>query len=176
MEYLTTANVLTWVFLTLAFFLMFVSYWIASAALFPRHTERCSQAFSRPVVATLLGLFAGGVPLGLGIAGTNLLPPALKWIGIFVFAAPIFLGLVGSAGLAWRIGSGMHSEFDGTQPWRRVLRGGTVLALTFLLPVLGQLLIPLILAAGVGASVLAAFRQERAPATPPAIPSTNTLS
>jgi hypothetical protein len=49
-----------------------------------------------------------------------------------------------------------------------VLRGGTALALTFLLPVLGQLvLIPLILASGVGASVLSAF--SRKPPTPPAL-------
>ena len=43
----------------------------------------------------------------------------------------VLSGLVGSAGLAAQIGTGLASPADQTQSWRRVLRGGIVLGLTF---------------------------------------------
>ncbi|MFN0125596.1 MAG: hypothetical protein ACKV19_02790 [Verrucomicrobiales bacterium] len=153
MEYITTANVLVWVFIALGFFLMFVSYWLAAAALFPRHVDRCSEQFARPIRVTLLGLLLTVVPSAAGIAVLNVAPAALKWIGLLMVAVPLLAGLIGSAGLARRIGLGLPSPQDVTQPWRAVLRGGIVLALTFLLPILGQiLLIPGVLAAGTGAA------------------------
>jgi hypothetical protein len=53
MEYLTTANVLLWVFLTLAFYLVFLSHWLVAASLFPDYVEHCETRYSRPVVTTL---------------------------------------------------------------------------------------------------------------------------
>lgn len=166
MEYITTANVLLWLLLTAGFFLMFVSYWLAAAALFPRHVARCSEHFGRPVAIALVGALVVTVPIFAGVLIMNAAPVALKWIGFTLVAAPVILSLVGSAGLAWRIGSGLAAPEDAAQPWRRVLRGGSVLALTFLLPILGQLLvIPLILAAGAGASVFSWFGQRRSEET-----------
>lgn len=154
MEYITTANVLVWLFIALGFFLMFVSYWLAAAALFPRHVDRCSAQFARPMLVTLLGLLLTVVPIGAGITVMNVAPAALKWIGLLLVAIPLLAGLIGSAGLARRIGVGLPTPQDATQPWRAVLRGGIVLSLTFLLPILGQiLLIPGVLAAGTGAAV-----------------------
>jgi hypothetical protein len=158
MEYITTANVLAWVFFSLGLLVMFVSYWLASAALFPRQVERCERQFGRPVVTTLAGLLVFAVPLVAGIALAQALPAALKWIGILLAAMPVMLGLVGSAGLARRIGVGLPSALDATQPWRAVLRGGVVLSLTFLLPILGQFVVmPLVLAAGSAATVFSWF-------------------
>jgi prepilin signal peptidase PulO-like enzyme (type II secretory pathway) len=153
MEYITTANVLVWLFIALGFFLMFVSYWLAAAALFPRHIDRCSDQFASPLLITLLGLLLTVVPIAAGITVLNVAPAALKWIGLLMVAVPLLAGLIGSAGLARRIGVGLPSPRDVAQPWRAVLRGGIVLALTFLLPILGQiLLIPAVLAAGTGAA------------------------
>jgi len=163
MEYITTANVLVWLFIALGFFLMFVSYWLAAAALFPDHVARCSSHFSRPIRTTLIGLLVFVVPISIGIAVLNAAPASLKWVGLLLVAAPILAGLVGSAGLARRIGVGLPTPEDGVQPWRAVLRGGIVLALTFLLPILGQLLlIPLVLAAGTGAAVFSWWGERRA--------------
>lgn len=161
MEYVTTANVLVWLFIALGFFLMFVSYWLAAAALFPAHVTRCSAQFGRPVLTTLTGLLLAVVPISGGMAVLNAAPAAVKWIGLFLVGVPLLAGLVGSAGLARRIGVGLPAPHDDTQPWRAVLRGGVVLALTFLLPVLGQiLLIPLVLASGAGAAFFS-WRGER---------------
>lgn len=163
MEYITTANVLVWLFIALGFFLMFVSYWLAAAALFGEHVARCSDHFSRPVRTTLVGLLVFVIPTAVGIAVLNAAPASLKWVGLLMVAAPILAGLVGSAGLARRIGVGLPTPEDAAQPWRAVLRGGSVLALTFLLPILGQLLlIPLVLAAGTGAAVFSWWSERRA--------------
>lgn len=175
MDYITTANVLLWVFLTLGFFLVFLSHWLVAVSLFPDYVEKCAAQYRRPITVILLGLLAMFVPVALGTVLLKVLPPALKWIGLLAIFAPILGGLLGTAGLALRIGQGMPAPGDETQPWKRVLRGGTALALTFLLPILGQLLaIPLVLASGLGASLLtwSARRKSRAQPQPPALPQT----
>jgi hypothetical protein len=164
MDYLTTANVLLWLFLTVAFYFVFLSHWLVACSLFPTYVVNCQEQYRRPFVTTLVGLLFTVIPIAIGLAITNAAPPALKWIGILITAVPILAGLLGTAGLARRVGCGMPAPVDESQPWRRVLRGGTALALTFLLPVLGQLVvIPLVLASGVGASVLGWLARKRKP-------------
>jgi hypothetical protein len=170
MDYLTTANVLLWVFLTVAFYFVFLSHWLVAVSLFPTYVVKCQDQYSRPLVTTLVGLLFTVIPIAVGLTIAHVAPPALKWIGILITTVPILAGLLGTAGLARRVGCGMPAPVDDAQPWRRVLRGGTALALTFLLPLLGQLIvIPLVLASGVGASVLTWF--ARKPAAPPPVES-----
>ncbi len=167
MDYLTTANVLLWVFLTVALYFVFLSHWLVASSLFPDYVVRCQSQYSRPVVTTLVGLLFTVVPIVVGLTLANIAPPILKWVGVVIVAVPIIAGLLGTAGLARRVGCGMPSPVDDGQPWRRVLRGGSALALTFLLPLLGQLIvIPLVLASGVGASVLT-WVNRKPVATPP---------
>ncbi len=171
MDYITTANVLLWLFLTIALYLVFLSHWLVSISLFPSYVAICSEKYAKPVTVTLIGLLALFVPIAIGSALLNALPPALKWIGIIIIGVPILIGLFGTAGLALRIGKGMPSPQDENQPWKRVLRGGTALAFTFLLPILGQLVaIPLVLASGLGASVLSWISMRKKPGSPPALP------
>lgn len=169
MDYITTANVLLWLFLTAGFFLVFLSHWLVAVSLFPDYVEKCAAQYRRPVTVVLLGLLAMTVPVFIGVALLKVLPPFLKWIGLLTVFAPILGGLLGTAGLALRIGRGLPSTGDEQQPWKRVLRGGTTLALTFLLPILGQILaIPLTLASGLGASLLtwAARKKKDQPGVP----------
>ena len=54
------------------------------------------------------------------------------------------------------VGRGLLHADDTRSPWRRSLRGGVVLALTFLLPVIGWFVIlPWVLLSGCGATILA---------------------
>lgn len=169
------ADVLKILLLVLGTLIVFVSYWLAAAALFPRVVERSKQTYDRrPVRATLIGALVSTPFLLLGLALLGGAPaPGLKLLGVVLLAVPALLGLLGSAGLGERIGAGLPSSGDAQHPWRRVLRGGTVLSLTFLLPVVGWLgVLPWTLVSGVGAAVLA-FRGNRpatvsAPATPAA--------
>ena len=69
-----------------------------------------------------------GAPRGLLARPVSVEAQALLWRQA---GGVILGGLVGSAGLAQRIGAGLPSPADLTQPWRRVLRGGIVLVPAF---------------------------------------------
>jgi hypothetical protein len=99
------------------------------------------------------------VSIGIG----KVAHPLAKMVGVAVISVPLLYGLVGSAGLALRIGASMNSSLDATQPWRRVLRGSVVLSLTFLLPVVGWFIVmPWTLVSGLGAAVSAMFQKQPA--------------
>ena len=70
-----------------------------------------------------------------------------------------------------RIGAGLPSPLDEQQPWRRVLRGGILLALTFLLPFVGWFVLPIwALVSGFGAFLLSVRERKPSPdAAPPVI-------
>src|SRR5207237_6834309 len=120
------------VFIILGILIIYVSYWLLSQALFPRLVENASRQYSRPFRVTFLGLAVAILPVILGISLSKTPNPILKFIGITLIVVPGLLGLAGSAGLTLRIGLGLPSPTDELQPWRRLLRGGVVLALFFL--------------------------------------------
>ncbi|NJN05879.1 MAG: DUF4175 domain-containing protein [Rhodobacteraceae bacterium] len=151
------ADVLMWALLIVGTMLMFNAYWLASQALFPNAVRRAGGAYSRPVAITLLGIITAGPVVGIAIAMLQAKNPGIKLVGGIVLGIPLVLGFAGSAGLAWRVGSGLRGANDDSQPWRAVLRGGPILMLTCLLPVLGWfILLPWLWVSGVGALVLGA--------------------
>lgn len=160
------ADLLTWTLGVAGMLAVSVSYWLATQGLFPRLVTRTSGHYQKPVRATLVGL-AVFVPAGLlGVLAFQAGNPVVKSIGALLIGLSVLIGLVGSCGLCHRIGAGLASELDEKQPWRRVLRGGIVLALTFLLPVVGWFVIlPWTLISGLGAALLS-LRPERSPEQP----------
>ena len=157
------ADVLKYVFLVLGALIVIVSYWLASAALFPATVDRARTAYAgRPMRITLVGVLAAVPLLGLGAGLLNSAPNgALKILGAVLAGLPILLGLVGSAGLSERVGRGLVHADDSRTPWRRSLRGGAVLALTFLLPVIGWFVVlPWTLLSGFGATLLSIGRRR----------------
>ena len=160
------ADILKIVFIILGILIVYISYWLLAEALFPRLVENAGRQYGRPLRVTLIGLGAAILPVFVGILMSKTPNPLLKFIGITLVVVPGLLGLAGSAGLTRRIGSGLPSPLDATQPWRRVLRGGIVLAFSFLLPVVGWIIIPLwVLVSGLGAFIIAA-REQRMDRTP----------
>lgn len=148
---------------------VYVSYWLVAQALFPALVERARQHYGKPVKITLIGAIAAAAPLFLGAMISNLPNPALKVTGVAIMVIPAMLGLVGSAGLISRIGAGLPTPADEQQPWRRVLRGGILFALTFLLPIVGWFILPVwALVSGFGAFLLS-VRERKASETPPRI-------
>lgn len=154
------ADVLTWFFIVTGLYLTLVCHWLAASALFPRVVEACRVRYSRPLTALLLGVVLAAPCLALGAAGAHAPHPAVSAAGkglLFLLALP---ALVGSAGLALRIGAGLPSPADVAQPWRPVLRGGLVLAGTFLLPFVGWFVVlPFSLVSGFGAMFSALLRR-----------------
>jgi hypothetical protein len=150
------ADVFTVVFIILGFLIVFVAYWLAAAGLFPTLVERCSQRLgASPIKSTLIGLITWGPMLAIGSWISNHAPngPA-KLIGVLILIASALIALAGSAGLAFRVGAGLRSSRDEIEPWRIVLRGGIVLALTFVLPFVGTAVMVWSFIAGFGALVL----------------------
>jgi hypothetical protein len=156
------ADILKILLIIVGILLVYISYWLLAEALFPKLVESASRNYARPVMVTAVGLLAAFVPVVLGIALSKAANPLLKFVGISLVVIPAMLGMAGSAGLTFRIGAGLRSPSDETQPWRRVLRGGIVLAFSFLLPFVGWIIIPLwVLVSGLGALILALREQRR---------------
>lgn len=159
------ADVLKWFLLILGVLLVFISYWVVAEALFPSFVTRARSRYTRPVKLTFVGLLTMAPAVAIGIVLLNGANPAVKVVGWLIVGVPIILGLVGSAGFAQKVGLGLPSPTDAAQPWRRVLRGGTLLSLTFLLPFVGWFLIlPWTLISGFGAAITS-FRPAAAPAS-----------
>jgi hypothetical protein len=154
------SDVMTWFLCILGALMVIVAHWLGAWALFPAWVEGSRDRYARrPVLATLLGLVvlvpAFVVAAQLGKASSS---QALQALFITLGEALFLFAMLGSAGLALRIGTGLASEVDQRQPWRRVLRGGVVLSLTFLTPFIGWfVLLPWALASGFGAALMTLF-------------------
>jgi hypothetical protein len=158
------ADILLWTLIILGTYVVFVAYWIGAYALFPALVERCRATYGvRPVAATFLGLAILLPAITVATVVTKALPHPVVTIPVIGALLAVALScLIGSAGLALRIGAGMASPLDAAQPWRRLLRGGMVLGLAFVMPFLGWfVLLPWSLASGLGALVLS--RRATAP-------------
>ena len=154
------ADILKILLIILGILTIYVSYWLLAEALFPGLVEGASRQYSKPFKITFIGLGAAVIPVVLGLVLANVPNPLVKLFGLTLVVVPALLGLAGSAGLTLRIGAGLPSPVDETQPWRRVLRGGIVLACSFLLPVVGWIIMPLwVLVSGFGALLL--YRREQ---------------
>jgi hypothetical protein len=163
------ADILFWFLVILGTYLALNAYWLAAVALFRPAVERAHRTYAtRPVAATLVGLVALVPVAGVLAVFSKAAHPGVKLLAGAALLVPLVLALIGSAGLADRIGSGLAMPVDAAQPWRTVLRGGAVLALLFVVPVLGWFaLLPLTLASGLGVLLLPerprAILDERTP-------------
>lgn len=145
------ADVSTVVLVIVGLLVTFVAWWLAMAGLFPRVVENCAEKLgAAPLTCTAIGL-ACAVPLIFGaIAVGNAVPSAAgNLLRAVILLGVIFSALTGAAGIALRIGRGLSGQNEPLTPLRRMLRGGVVLALSYL-PVIW---LPLSLLAGLGAIV-----------------------
>jgi len=149
--------------------LIYIGFWLAAEALFPALVERSRKQYDRPWKLTFAGL-AMAAPFVFGaLAIFKISHPVMNIVAFVLLAVVLFGGLAGSAGLAKRIGIGLPAPIDDSQPWRRVLRGGIVLELTFLLPFIGWLGLTIWTLVTGFAALVFAVREAKAPA-PPAEP------
>jgi hypothetical protein len=152
------ADVFTFLFVILGFVIVFVCYWLMAAGVAPEFVGRAADQLRRGAFrSTALGLVT---MIPLIVIGALISQKAsngvLKIIGITIVLLPLLFALFGSAGWALRVGTGLKSRRDEREPWRRVLRGGIVLGITFVLPFIGTfVLMPLVFLSGFGAFILA---------------------
>ncbi len=164
-----TGVVLTFVAIHAALFLILLGHWVAAAGMFPEAAKAFAGEYDRrPVRATLLGIFTYGIIFVLVLNLAKIPNGFAKFIIAVAGLVALLIALIGSSGLALRIGRNLSAD---TEPWRHVLRGGVMLALVFITPFLGWgLILHLGLASGFGAFFLARPWKARVPALPATAP------
>lgn len=140
----------------------YVCFCLLFEGMVPAAVMRCRGVYeTRPFRAIFLGLLIAVPGIVLGIALLNAGLPAAKFLGFSTIFFLITMGILGSAGLSAMIGTRLHTPNDARQPWRRVLRGGVVLAITFLFPLVGWFFVmPLTLVSGLGAAVMSMWQRR----------------
>ena len=161
-----TGVVLTIAALHGAAFLILLGHWLVAAGLFPRATQALQEQYDkRPIRAVLLGVFTYGPLFLLLLNSANIGSGLVRAVVVFLGFFAILIALVGTAGLALRIGRNLGGE---STLWQKGLRGGVMLALVFITPALGSLFLMHVgLASGFGAFLLARPWKSREPAALP---------
>ena len=150
-----------------AVFLILIAHWLVAAGLFPGAVQKLAVEYGRrPIRAALLGIITYGPLQVLGLNAGNMHNPVIKFLAIAASLGSLLMAFIGTAGLALRIGRNLS---PGADVWQQSLRGGVMLALVFITPVLGWFFVlPVGLASGFGALLLGAAVEEanRMPALP----------
>lgn len=162
------ADIFKILFPMIATMMSFVCYCLLFEGTFPGAVDRCRQTFEkRPIRSMALGVFLGVPCVALGLAVVNSGNPAGTFLGFSILFLLMSLAILGSAGLASLIGQRLNSPQDVLQPWKRVYRGGIVLAITFVFPLVGWFLVlPATLLSGFGAAVISLVGRKKQVAAP----------
>jgi hypothetical protein len=165
------ADVFKILFLILGLIITSISYWLLFEGLCTKLVDKAQRRYTERPWRTLFTGLAIGLPATFVAVAAMDTGPGGQFIGFVLASTLILAGLLGSTGLARHLGAQLHTEADANQPWRRVLRGGTVLAVACVLPVVGWFVVlPAILASGLGATVLVLVKRSKTVDTPDAPP------
>ena len=165
-----TADVMAIVLSIVAFLLSLQGLWLTCRALWPNKViasaTRCGRnpvkSMLAGVVVTLLMMVVTALAGALGAPGQVL---AFGTVSLYV----IFSG-IGVAGLATHMGQRLSSPVDDRRPWAATVRGGVVLNLAYLVPIVGWFVIlPATVVMGAGAAALAFLRPRTARVVVPSV-------
>ena len=153
-----SSNILFFTLLILGFMICFPALWLTWKALAPGWVDRSQEAAARrPVLSLVLGLAIGSLWFIGSVALMTAGGPG-GFVGGLCFALFWAYAMAGLAGFATHLGTRLPSPADTDRPWKATLRGGIALELTWVLPLLGWVVIlPLSLAMGVGCATVAIF-------------------
>jgi hypothetical protein len=161
-------QVLGWTFFIIGVELSLMGSWMLCRALWPRRVERAAErAAKRPIWSFVIGLPLVVVSVTVMLVLANKAGPPGSIVALILLALGFFYAATGVAGFATHIGSRLPSPVDDLRPWRATLRGGLVLGLSFLVPLIGLLVVlPVSLMLGTGANTLSFFARRK-PLSPP---------
>ncbi len=143
-------------FVFLGMLLAFPGLWLLCRGLWPEAVDAAAGRCGKRIWPSFL---AGLPPTIVMIVLTkilfNVLGPAGKIAGVGVVCLYVLQADTGVSGLATAIGRRLEAAIDVQSPWRSTLRGGVVLELAYLLPILGWFVIlPASIIIGSGAANL----------------------
>jgi hypothetical protein len=132
------ADTMSIFFVILGMLLAFSGLWLLSRGLWPEAAAAAAERCSRSLWPSFLtGLPTTFATIVLTKVLFSLPSPAAKIVGFGVVCIYMLQAHTGVSGLATTIGKRLSSPVDQLSPWRTTLRGGIVLELTYLLPILG---------------------------------------
>ena len=136
--------------------LAFPGLWLLCRSVWPEAVAAAAdRCYKRLWSSFLAGLPITTVMVVLTRVLFNVLGPGGKIAGVGVVCLYMLQAHTGVSGLATSIGRRLASPLDELRPWRSTLRGGVVLELTYLLPLLGWFVIlPASMIIGSGAANL----------------------
>lgn len=162
---MTMADVFAITLLLVGVAVVLPAIWLLFGALWPGVTGRAQQRIPAAPFKTFLAGLGVALVATLSVVGLSVLNVPV--LALLVFGAALGWSFVGLAGLARHLGTRLSSPADPS--WRASMRGGIVLVLSFLVPVLGWLLVfPLALVLGAGATALGLARDAERTAVVPA--------
>jgi len=116
-------------------FLILLSHWLVSAGLFPKAVQKLAEVYDRrPIRAVLVGVFTYGPLQFISLNAGKIQNGPIKFVAVIMGFAALLLALIGTSGLALRIGRNLS---EGADPWRQVLRGGVMRELVSITKLLG---------------------------------------
>jgi hypothetical protein len=146
-------------FVVIGFLIAFPALWLFCSGIWPAFVQRTADAVEKglwksfligiPITAlfTFLIAIVGKLPASIGQIG-----------GIVLFSLLMLFAQCGVAGVATLLGRRLKSPADIERPWKGNLRGGIVLSLSYLLPLVGWFLIlPASIIIGAGSATRACF-------------------
>ncbi len=150
------ADTMSIFFVILGMMMAFPGLWLLCLGLWPEAVEAAADRCSKGLWSSFLaGLPSTIVMVVLTLTLFNVLGPIGKIAGVGVICFYMLQAHNGVSGLATSIGRRLGSPIDEQRPWRSTLRGGVVLELTYLLPILGWFVIlPASIIIGSGAANL----------------------
>jgi hypothetical protein len=148
--------------------LTLIATWMLCRALWPRRVDRSAERCAkRPVLSFVVGAPIVAATVALFAVLVNKAGPVGSIAGWVIMGVGYFFACTGMAGLATHIGNRLESPLDDLRPWRPTLRGGIVLGLSYLMPIVGWIGVTLIsIIMGTGANALS-FLSRRKPLSPP---------
>ena len=157
----THAVVYAWLFVHIGVILVVTSYFTLGAALAPALTSRARQQFAdRPWLPIIIGIVISVPWVLVAIVLIQQPPAAAKFVGVVLGCLWVLSGLIGGAGIAQHVGGGDIGAGHAT--WVQTFRGGLFICLTWVLPLVGWLVIlPLTMSGGIGCLVLGIFFRRR---------------
>jgi hypothetical protein len=162
------ADTMAWVFAVVGLLLALPGLWLLCRGLWPNVVEKTTADCARGLIKPLLvGIPIAGLLVFVFSLITKLHEPLNGIFGIIEVSAFLLFSSTGIAGLATVIGQRLPSPADAERPWNATIRGGVVLELAFLVPIVGWFfLLPLSLILGSGAALRAIIKTVRSRAKP----------
>jgi hypothetical protein len=157
------ADVIMWFLVIVGVLVAFPAVWLLCRSLYPKQIESMADDLERG----RLKRFFIGVPIAAACFFAVALfggkkNPFCDMASIATIAFFLFYSNIGVAGLATMIGRKLPSPSDVERPWKGTIRGGAVLVLSYLLPLLGWFFIlPISLITGAGALTVCLLGQRR---------------